>query len=137
MNDADIKKMIQLHEGFRPYVYYCSMGYPTGGYGHAFLPHSPISHKVAELLFEEDFDRVKDDYKKLNLELDSVRMAVIMDMLFNLGLTRIRYFQKMFKAIEVGDFKKAADEMLDSQYARQVGGRAKRLAKMMRTGGIE
>lgn len=136
MDDSAIQKLIKEHEGFRPYVYYDSLGFPTGGYGHAFLPHSPISHKVADTLFKEDFERVKDDYEKLKLNLDSVRRAVILDMLFNLGLTKIRCFHKMFKALREGDFEEAAKEMLDSKWARQVGGRSFHLAQMMRRGEV-
>ena len=136
MNDSDIEKMIKTHEGFRPYVYYDTLGFPTGGYGHAFLNRSPISHRVADLLFEEDFDRVKQDYKTLKLDLDPVRRAVVLDMLFNMGLTRFRGFEKMLSALRAGDFEKAAEEMLDSKWARQVRSRAFRLARMMKTGEV-
>jgi len=134
MIDDRIKNLIKKHEGFRPYVYYCSQGYPTGGYGHAFLDRSPISHAVASILFEEDFSRTTSDYDKLQLSLDPVRRAVLYDMLFNLGLSRLRRFKKMLKALRSGDYAEAAAEILDSDYARQVGGRAKTLAKMMKTG---
>ena len=134
MIDDRIKSLIKKHEGFRAYVYYCSQGYPTGGYGHAFLDRSPISHAVAHLLFEEDFARAASDYDKLQLSLDPVRRAVLYDMLFNLGLSRLRRFKKMLKALRSGDYEKAAAEILDSEYARQVGGRAKTLDKMMKTG---
>ena len=127
MIDDRIKNLIKKHEGFRPYVYYCSQGYPTGGYGHAFLDRSPISHAVASLLFEEDFARAASDYDKLSVSLDPVRRAVLYDMLFNLGLSRLRRFKKMLKALRSGDYVKAAAEILDSEYARQVGGRAKTL----------
>jgi len=134
MMDDRIKNLIKKHESFRPYVYYCSQGYPTGGYGHAFLDRSPISHAVASILFEEDFARVTNDYDKLKISLDPVRRAVLYDMLFNLGLSRLRRFKKMLRALRAGNYVKAAAEILDSEYARQVGGRAKTLAKMMETG---
>jgi len=136
MNDEDLKKMIQRHEGYRPFVYYDTLGYPTGGYGHAFLNYSPISHDVAVLLLEEDFDRAKRDYDKLNLDLDPVRRAVVIDMLFNLGLVRFRGFKRMIQALRQGHYEQAADEMLDSKWANQVKSRAFRLAVMMRTGKI-
>lgn len=136
MNDTEIKEMIKGHEGFRPYVYYDSLGYPTGGYGHAFLPHSPISHDVAILQFEEDFNGTVENYNKLGFKLDAVRRAVVIDMLFNLGLTKFRSFERMIQAIENEQYDKAADEMLDSLWSRQVKGRAFRLARMMRTGEI-
>lgn len=136
MENHEIKNMIKNHEGYRPYVYYDSMGFPTGGYGHAFLDRSPISHDVAVLLFEEDFDRACKDYNKLNLDLDPVRRAVIIDMLFNLGLTRFFGFQRMIRALREKNYEKAADEMLDSKWAKQVKKRAHRLSGMMRTGKV-
>ena len=57
-----------------------------------------------------------------------------MDMLFNLGLSRLSGFKRMFRALRKGDYDTASKEMLDSKWARQVGPRAKRLAKMMKTG---
>ena len=135
MTDDEIKEMIQRHEGYRPYVYYDSLGFPTAGYGHAFLPKSPISHDVAVLLFKEDFCRAKRDYDKLKLDLDPVRRGVVLDMLFNLGIGRFRGFQKMISALRRGDYETASREMLDSLWATQVKGRAKHLAEIMRIGG--
>lgn len=134
MREEAVKKMIQRHESFVPEVYLDTVQVPTGGYGHAFLVGSPISHKVAELLFEDDFEGCKSDYKYLKLELNPVRRAVILDMLFNMGLFRVKGFRRMRAALRSGDYEKAAIEMLDSKWARQVGYRAKKLAKMMETG---
>lgn len=136
MTNLEIKEMIQIHEGYRPYVYYDSLGYPTGGYGHAFLPYSPISHDVAVLLFEEDFKKAVKNYDKLDFKLDPIRRAIIIDMLFNLGMTKFRSFQRMIQALEFGQYEKAADEMLNSKWSRQTKSRAFRLARMMRTGEI-
>jgi lysozyme len=134
MTENEIKKMIQRHEGYRPYIYYDSLGYPTGGYGHAFLDRSPLSHDVAVLLFEDDFNQAKKDYEKLGLDLDSVRKAVIIDMLFNLGLIRFRSFVKMIDALKAEDYLLAAKEMIASRWAEQTKSRALELAAMMRNG---
>lgn len=134
MTDEQIKEMIQLNEGYVPKVYLDTVSVPTAGYGHAFHIGSKIPHKVAELLFEQDYDDVKQGYEILNLELDPVRKAVIYDMLFNLGLLGLTRFIKMLKALRKGDYKKASEEMLDSKWRRQVGPRAIMLSKMMETG---
>ena len=55
-------------------------------------------------------------------------------MVYNLGITRLLKFKKMLAALDSGDYELAATEMLDSRYARQVKGRAKRNAYMMETG---
>jgi len=139
MNDKQIKQMIRHHEGYMPTVYLDTVKVPTAGYGHAFHLGSKIPHKVAELLFEQDFDGVKQDYKIITanhggLVLDPVRRAVLMDMLFNMGLVRVNQFKRMFRALRKEDYETASEEMLDSKWARQVGPRAKRLAEMMKTG---
>lgn len=134
MLEDDIKKMIQRHESYRPYVYYDSRGFPTGGYGHCFYDRSPISHKVAVLLFEDDFCVAQKSYEKLKLDLDPVRRAVIIDMLYNLGLPRFRKFKKLLRSLRNKDYMESKKEMLDSLWAQQVGGRAVELAEMMETG---
>ncbi len=139
MNDAQIKQMIRRHEGYMPKVYLDTVKVPTAGYGHAFHLGSKVPHKVAELLFEQDFDSVKQDYDIITanhggLMLDPVRRAVLMDMLFNMGLLRVSQFKKMFRALRKGDYATASEEMLDSKWAKQVGPRAIRLAEMMKTG---
>jgi lysozyme len=55
-------------------------------------------------------------------------------MAFNLGMTRLRKFNKMFSGILQGNFIKASIEMLDSAWAKQVGYRANELSLQMKTG---
>ena len=67
-------------------------------------------------------------------DLDDIRKRVLVDMMFNLGMPRLKGFVKMLEAIESGAWGAAAEEMLDSTWARQVGSRADRLSEMMETG---
>lgn len=67
-------------------------------------------------------------------ELDGLRQDVLANMTFNMGWGRLSGFQHMLAAAKAGDYAKAADEMLDSAWSRQVGHRATRLAEQMRTG---
>lgn len=57
--------------------------------------------------------------------------VVMLDMSYNLG-SHFR-FPRMFDALQRGDYNAAADEILDSTYAGQVGNRATRNADMMRS----
>lgn len=66
--------------------------------------------------------------------LDQVRQQVCCDMAFNLGIAGFFGFTKMIRAIGNGDFVTAAQEMLSSQWAGQVGARADVLAAMMESG---
>jgi lysozyme len=54
-------------------------------------------------------------------------------MMFNLGLPRFSRFKKMIRAIELGDWQSAADEMIDSKWYQQVTARARRLEAAMRS----
>jgi len=65
-----------------------------------------------------------------------VRQRVLLDMAFNLGISGLLKFKRTLKAIRAKQYEKAAEMMLDSRWATQVGQRAKRLSKMMATGHI-
>ncbi len=66
--------------------------------------------------------------------LDSVRQLILVDMAFNMGVPRLCKFKKMWAAVEAEDFPTAAKEMLDSRWAKQVKGRATKLANAMHNG---
>jgi len=55
-------------------------------------------------------------------------------MVFNMGMHTFLGFEKMIAALKRGDYEEARKQMLDSKWARQVGDRANRLAKMMEEG---
>jgi lysozyme len=71
------------------------------------------------------------------LTLNGPRQIVLANMAYNLGVPRLSSFVVMWAAIGRGDFNAAADEMLASTWAHQVGARATRLATEMRTGALE
>lgn len=66
--------------------------------------------------------------------LDDVRQRVLLNMCFNLGITRLLGFVNTLKAVRDHDWRRAHDGMLASKWAGQVGVRADRLAAMMLTG---
>lgn len=134
MEHYETRAMIKRHEGYSNNVYIDSVGVPTGGYGHAFHEGSKLPDIVWEQIFDYDYLQAVKDYDSLGLLLDPVRKAVIIDMLFNLGLTKLLKFKKMLKALRSGDWEKAAYEMQDSDWYGQVRTRAVRLVRMMRTG---
>ena len=136
MTNKEIMEMIKAHEGYSETVYLDTEGVSTGGYGHAFIVGSKIPHKVASELFWHDVHQAIGDYGTLGLELDPVRRGVLIDMLFNLGITKLRKFVRFLSALRAGDYDDASLEMMDSKWAGQVKGRAVKLAEMMRTGEI-
>jgi len=67
-------------------------------------------------------------------QLDDVRQRVLLDMAFNLGAQGLLQFRLTLDAVRTGRYQQAATMMLESQWAGQVGQRARRLSQMMATG---
>lgn len=57
---------------------------------------------------------------------------VIFDMAYQMGVNGLLKFEKMLAAIDEEDYETAADELLDSNYARQTPERANRNADLLR-----
>lgn len=136
------KHLIKQHEGLRLEPYMCPAGKLTIGYGRN-LEDNGISKEAAEFLLDEDLQIAENEIKILCIRngvdynnLDEVRQAVLLDMIFNLGMARLGYFKKMFRALSEGDYYKASAEMLDSLWAAQVKSRAIKLAQMMKDGDL-
>lgn len=66
--------------------------------------------------------------------LDPVRLAVLTNMAFNLGITGLLGFHHFLAAVQAGNYSLAKDHMLASKWASQVGPRAIRLADQMNSG---
>lgn len=132
---SKLSDLITRHEGRKPHVYKDSLGLETIGIGR--LLSRGLSDDEIELMFENDLREAENIVTyfardKLH-ELSTVRQAVLTDMAFNLGSTRLNKFKKFRKAIQVGDMEEAALQMIDSKWYRQVKTRSKRLVKMWRT----
>jgi lysozyme len=137
--DDVVKKQIKDHEGYRPDVYVDTVGVPTGGYGHAFLKGSSLPKYIWEQIFDYDFGIAKDAAMDIInqrgwYDIGYIRRNVIINMIFNLGIWNFLKFKATIAAIDVRDFETAANQMLKSKWASQVGVRAVHLAEQMRTG---
>jgi len=131
-----LHKMLLRHEGLRLRPYIDTVGKLTIGVGRN-LDDVGITHQEALMLLNYDIIRVQSQVRKSYpwfKDLDSVRKDVVLDMVFNLGITRFRRFRNTIAAIKLKQWDIAALEMMDSKWATQVGYRAKRLSKMMKTG---
>ncbi len=129
-------ELTKQFEGLQLKPYRCPAGKLTIGYGHN-LEDKGISKAMAEDLLKDDMSYAyMDVYNTLPCfkTLNQVRQYVLVDMCFNLGIMRLLGFKKMLAAVTQGDYERASAEMLDSKWARQVGKRAKKLAKMMKRG---
>lgn len=145
-----------LHEGLKLYVYQDHLGIDTIGVGRnledrgitdgelAFMNmlkpeiyEQGITEANARFLLSNDIDIVETELLDAHPcidRLDDVRVRVVLDMAFNMGVPRLRKFKNMWAGIHEGDYIRAALEMLDSRWATQVGQRSVRLSNAMKTG---
>lgn len=128
-------KYTRRYEGLSVMPYKCPTGHLTIGYGHNL--ENGISKEAAEFILEQDMAAAEKSVTKQFAwwkRLNEVRQFVLVDMCFNMGLGKLCTFKKMLSAVQRGDYTAAANEMLNSRWAVQVGRRAKELAEMMKTG---
>ena len=124
------------HEGLELKPYQCTADKLTIGVGRN-IEDRGITEDEARYLLKNDIKIVEDELlekKPVVAGLDAVRQRVLVDMGFNLGIPTLLKFQNMWAAIEEEDFQTAADEAMDSRWAKQVGRRAERLCQAMATG---
>ncbi len=117
------------------FPYECSAGYISIGWGRN-LDSKGITLRCAQVMFTEDLEDAIQDAATLPYweHLDGVRQMVVVDMVFNLGLTRFLKFPALNAALAIQDYVRAAHEMLDSKWYRQVGRRAEKLRQIMLIG---
>lgn len=128
-------RLIKGHEGFRSKPYKDTEGVLTIGYG--FNLSEGFTKEAADILFYYykdiaigDAENIFNNFKQLNY----VRQAVLVDMAYNLGRSRLKTFVRMIDAVENYEYDHAAIEMLNSRWAGQVGDRADTLSEMMLLG---
>jgi len=131
---------LKRHEGVKPYAYLCSEGYTTIGVGRNIDSKGGIglSTEEIELLLYNDIRRCRNELRANFVWFSSLsfpRQEALINICFNLGITRLLGFKKALAAMEQGDFKTAANEFLDSKWAKQVGNRAIELAEQIKIGG--
>lgn len=139
-----IKEDLIKHEGYKDEIYLCTESIPTFGIGHAIKPTdpeytwpmgTPIEKERIENAFLEDVGIAIADCEALFEDVyshpDKV-VRVLVNMAFNLGRTRLGRFRNMIAAVNNKDYKKAANEMVDSRWYNQVGNRSIELENWMR-----
>lgn len=128
-----IRKLLILHEGLKYKPYQCTAGKFTIGVGRN-LDDVGIDRKEAMMMLDHDIERACYDLHSIfgdGSDMDSTRQVALVDMIFNLGKTRFLGFKKFIKAVQGKDWARAAMEMENSRWFRQVGTRAVRLKDMI------
>jgi lysozyme len=125
-------------EALRLKPYRCTAGKLTIGVGRN-IEENGITRDEAIYLLNNDIERCEARLNKLPwyVKLNRPRQEAMIRMVFNLGLTRFFKFRKMILAMKHEDWDMAACQALDSLWARQVGKRAMRIARVIQCGTYE
>lgn len=128
-----LKRSLVLHEGYRTHPYTDEFGNITIGVGYN-LTSRGMSSEWIDSQYDEDanffYNQLNHHFKWFN-DLSDIRKIALLDMCYNVGLKNFLLFHEMIKALENKDYTKAAYEMKNSQWAKQVGKRADDLIYMM------
>ena len=130
----DLLESIKHHEGFVEHVYDDSLGIPTIGYGFA-IKDLILDEDIAEDILMRKLEKLKRNANSRFQWLEDMPQevqAVVLNMCYQLGVTGVSKFRKAISALQEGDWSEAADEMLDSLWARQTPNRAKELSDIVR-----
>lgn len=133
-----LKHLLISHENYKQFPYTDTTGHLTVGIGRN-LSDRGISTTEAFYLLDDDilyFSSKLAHYLPFFIELSENRQIALIDMCFNLGVQGFLNFKNMIAALASHDYDRAANEMLNSKWAEQVGDRATCLANIIRTGEI-
>lgn len=127
-----LKDHIKEYEGLSNVLYKCTSNKVSIGYGRN-LEDVGISKDEAEYLLKNDIDIALDEVSE-HFDMPNLpepAQIVLVDMCFNMGISRLLNFRKMIQAMQEDDWDKAADELLDSKYAAQTKRRARMNASLL------
>ena len=145
MNIEALREQLKTDEGVKYEIYKDHLGYPTFGIGHLITEGDPehgepdgteISEDRVNEVFESDVSKFVDEAKILFPDLDDlpeIAQQVIVNMAFNMGRPRLSKFKNFIAGVNDNDWVRAAEEMMDSKWADQVGARATRLRNLILT----
>lgn len=145
MNIDKLREELKIDEGVKYEIYLDHLGLPTFGIGHLVLDSdiecgqevgTPVSEQRVNECFASDVNVVCADCKIIYPAFETLPeevQLIIANMMFNMGRPRLSKFKGMKAGIDSQDWNKAADEMVDSVWYRQVTSRADRLVNRMRS----
>ena len=144
MDIDKLREEIAYDEGSVNKIYLDHLGLPTFGIGHLVIDTdpehgqpvgTPVSEDRCNSAFDEDVKTVLNDCTILYDDFDDLpeeAQRIIANMMFNMGRPRLSKFKGMKRGVDARDWNAAADEMVDSNWYKQVTKRADRLVARMR-----
>lgn len=117
-----LTELLIEHEGLRLFVYKDTMDKDTIGVGRN-LSDRGIRQDEAMYMLANDLKESRAELSHYDWynSLDEVRQDVLVELHFNIGLSKLLGFHQTLLAIENKDFAAAAMHLLNSQWAQQVG----------------
>ena len=130
---------LKRHEGVILHGYLDHLNYMTIGVGRCVQENVGIglTMEEAEYLLANDITRVREELTKMFEwfeDLNEPRQEAMINLNFNLGMTKLRGFKMALAAMSENDFDEAADQFMDSRWSSQVGQRAVEVTEQIRTG---
>lgn len=142
-NVTNIYEQLALDEGRRTKPYQDTRGFWTCGVGHKLAP----TDDHVTLWSDEKIDQtLRTDVDNAILQLSQhlpwvfqsgmgdAREGVFINMCFNMGVFGLLKFKESLFLAKTNKYVECAEELLRSEWAQQVGDRAKRLSRQMGTG---
>ncbi len=143
MNMDRLKDSVKQHEGYRNKVYLDTLGKRTVGVGHLCVEDfweddKEYDEKFLLEILEKDLGQAIIGARELMMENDCIDLnekaeEILIEMVFQLGKTGVSKFKNMWKALSGLEYSAAADQMLDSRWAKQTPNRANGMADVMRS----
>ena len=145
LNREAVFEQLKIDEGVVYELYNDHLGYATFGVGHLVQESdpehgkpigTPVDEERVRSCFERDLDIAIAECELLYEagrfgDLPDEVQQILVNMMFNMGRTRLSKFKKMHAAILENNWKEAAKEGRDSRWYRQVTNRAERLMKRL------
>lgn len=136
MNRDKLIQDLRRDEGVKHKVYKDSLGILTIGVGRN-LEDRGLTNPEIDYLLSNDINAFRVELNNAFpwwVHMQEPWMRGLLNMCFNMGISRLRGFKKMLAALEGGNGEEAAVQALDSKWARQVGARAARIVELFRSG---
>ena len=133
---------VKKHEGYRNKVYLDTLGKRTVGVGHLCVEDfweddKEYEEKFLMEILEKDLQQAIRGARSLMedhgcTDIDEQAEEILIEMVFQLGMTGVSKFKNMWKALSELNYVGASYEMLDSRWSKQTPNRAKSMAKIMK-----
>ena len=134
---------LKVNEGLVKHIYLDHLGFPTVGVGHLITKNdkehdkpigTPVTYARVMELLHNDLTIVESEIYVLFPDFAKYKYQAqhaFADLLFNLGMSRLRKFKKMLKAAENDDIPDIVKEIVNSRYYKQVANRAERNIRLI------